>query len=86
MPVKGLLYWMRGIPDPDLPPAKTTLDEFGRVQQMQQDGWRIRFKRYTDVQPYELPQKIFIDSADLKVKIFVDNWNIKSRAFVSESE
>lgn len=86
MPVKGLLYWMRGIPDPDLPEPKLTLDEFGRVQQMQQDGWRIRFKSYTDVQPFELPQKIFIDSADLKVKIFVDNWDIKSRTFVSESE
>ena len=86
MPVKGLLYWMRGIPDPELPPPSVKLDEFGRVQQMQQDGWQIRFKSYTNVQAYELPEKIFIDSADLKVKIFVDNWNIKSRTFVSESE
>lgn len=86
MPVKGLLYWMRGLPIPSTEISHIKLDDFGRLEQMQQDGWQVRFKSYTDVDPHELPEKIFIDGFDLKVKIVVDNWDIKSTAFISESE
>ena len=86
MPVKSLLYWMRGIPNWNIKKQKELLDEFGRLQQLQQDGWRIRFKRYVDVEKHELPQKIFIDGHDLKVKIFVDEWNLKENKFKSTKE
>ena len=86
MPVKSLLYWMRGIPNWNIEKQTERLDAFGRLQQLRQDGWRIRFKRYIDVDKHELPQKIFIDGHDLKVKIFVDDWNLKERKFKSTKE
>lgn len=81
MPVKSLLYWMRGLPNWNIKTAKQKLDNFGRLQQLQQEGWRVQFRRYTDVGKHELPQKIFINGYDLKVKIFVDEWDIKSKTF-----
>lgn len=86
MPVKSLLYWMRGLPNWNIKKEKQQLDEFGRLALLQQDGWRVRFKRYIDVDKHELPQKIFIDGFDLKVKIFVDEWNLKRKIFKSTKE
>lgn len=86
MPVQSLLYWMRGIPNWNIKKEKQTIDDFGRLQQLQQDGWRVRFKSYVDVNNYELPQKVFIDGYNLKVKVFVDEWNLKSKQFISTKE
>ncbi len=86
MPVKSLLYWMRGLPNRNIKKQNQTLDEFGRLQQLQQDGWRVRFKQYIDVAKHELPQKVFIDGHDLKVKIFVDEWDLKSKTFQFKKE
>lgn len=81
IPVKSLLYWIRGIPNRNTTKEKQKLDNFGRLALLQQDGWRVRFKKYINVGKHELPQKIFIDGFDLKVKIFVDEWNLKSKKF-----
>ena len=86
MPVKSLLYWMRGLPNWNINREKQKLDEFGRLALLQQDGWRVRFKRYSYVDKHELPQKIFIDGYNLKVKIFVDEWDLKSKKFKSVKE
>ena len=86
IPVKSLLYWMRGLPNWNATKEKQQLDNFGRLALLQQDGWRVRFKKYIDVDKHELPQKIFIDGFDLKVKIFVDEWDLKSKKFKSNDE
>jgi len=86
MPVQSLLYWMRGLPDWDVKNEKQKLDNYGRLASLEQAGWRIRFKRYINVDKHELPQKIFIDGFDLKVKIFVDDWDLKSKTFASSKE
>ncbi|MCK4866263.1 MAG: outer membrane lipoprotein LolB [Gammaproteobacteria bacterium] len=86
MPVQSLLYWMRGLPDWDVKNKNQKLDNYGRLALLEQAGWRIRFKRYINVDKHELPQKIFIDGFDLKVKIFVDDWDLKSKTFASSKE
>ena len=86
IPVKSLLYWMRGLPNWNIKKEKQKIDGFGRLSFLQQDGWQIRFKKYIDVENHELPQKIFIDGFDLKVKIFVDEWDLKSKNFNSSEE
>jgi outer membrane lipoprotein LolB len=86
IPVKSLLYWMRGLPNWNATKEKQQLDNFGRLALLQQDGWRVRFKKYIDVEKHELPQKIFIEGFDLKVKIFVDEWDLKSKNFKSNDE
>jgi len=86
MPVKSLLYWMRGLPNWNIKNEKQNLDNFGRLASLEQDGWKIRFKHYISVEKHELPQKIFIDGFNLKVKIFVDEWDLKSKTFESSKD
>jgi len=86
IPVKSLLYWMRGLPNWNTIKEKQQLDNFGRLALLQQDGWRVHFKKYIDVDKHELPQKIFIDGFDLKVKIFIDEWDLKRKKFKSNDE
>lgn len=86
MPVNSLLHWMRGLPNWKANKDKQLIDEFGRLAMLQQDGWRVRFKGYSNVGQHELPQKIFISGYDLKIKIFVDEWDLKSKTFISVKE
>ena len=62
---------------------KKTLDGYGRLAELQQSGWHVRFKKYINVEKHELPQKLFIDGFDLKVKIFIDEWDLKNKTFQS---
>lgn len=86
MPVNSLLHWMRGLPNWKVNKDKQLIDEFGRLAMLQQDGWRVRFKGYSNVGQHELPQKIFISGYDLKIKIFIDEWDLKSKTFISVKE
>ena len=86
MPVSSLFYWMRGLPNWNLEKESQKIDKFGRLTQLKQDGWHVRFKSYVDINKGELPQKVFINGHKLKVKIFVDEWNLKSKTFTSEKE
>ena len=86
MPVSSLLYWMRGLPNWKIRKEKQNIDEFGRLALLQQDGWRVRYKGYSNVDEHELPQKTFISGYDLKIKIFVDEWDLKSKKFKSINE
>lgn len=81
MPVESLLYWMRGIPNWNIKKQQEKIDAFGRLLEIKQNGWRVRFKQYTQVEKHELPEKIFIDGHDLNVKIFVEDWNLKIKQF-----
>lgn len=83
MPVNSLLYWIRGLPNWKVNKDKQLIDEFGRLVVLQQDGWQVRFKGYSNVEQHELPQKIFITGYDLKINIFVDEWDLKSKKFIS---
>lgn len=86
IPVKSLLYWIAGIPDWNIKTDKQSIDAYGRLADLEQNNWRVRFKQYINVQKHELPQKIFIDGFNLKVKIFVDEWDLTRKAFDSNNE
>ena len=86
MPVKSLLYWIAGIPDWNIKTDKQSIDAYGRLAELEQNNWRVRFKQYIDVNKLELPQKIFINGFNLKVKIFVDEWDLTRKVFDSNNE
>ncbi|MHB1946499.1 MAG: lipoprotein insertase outer membrane protein LolB [Gammaproteobacteria bacterium] len=75
LPVSNLYYWIRGIPVPSLP-AQKQLDAYNHLIQLNQDGWSIRYLRYTSVNNTDLPSKIFLDNPQLNVKIVISQWQI----------
>jgi outer membrane lipoprotein LolB len=86
IPVKSLLYWINGIPDGNIKVDSQRIDAYGRLAELKQSDWNIRFKQYIDVERHELPQKIFIDGFDLKVKIFIDEWKLKDNVIKSSKD
>lgn len=79
VPINGLRYWVIGQKMPDKP-ANFDLDQFGRLANLEQDGWKIRYRRYVSVNGYSLPNKIFMDSQRLDIRIVIDRWQITGPA------
>jgi outer membrane lipoprotein LolB len=75
VPIKGLYFWVRGLPAPGVAEAHA-LDEEGRLQWLEQSGWRISYRRYGNFFGKTLPTKIFLDNDDLKVRLVIDEWTL----------
>ncbi len=77
MPVTGLRYWILGLPDPAKNHThQTQLDAYGRLAELQQRDWMVRFRDYVDVEHYQLPERLFIQSEDIEVRLVVDDWQV----------
>jgi outer membrane lipoprotein LolB len=77
MPVEGLRYWILGL---DTPKQKNPpkLDPQGRLAYLEDNNWRVKFRRYTDVSGLQLPDKIFITKPEqaIDVRLVVDEWKL----------
>jgi outer membrane lipoprotein LolB len=76
LPVAGLKYWIRGIPMPNRPVAAVHFDDAGRLSDLEQDGWRVSVQRYKKVGGEELPDKIFMENAPLKMRVVIGEWQL----------
>ncbi len=77
MPVTGLRYWILGLPDPGKNHTnQTRLDAYGRLAELQQRDWRVRFRDYVAVERYQLPERLFIEGEDIEVRLVVDDWQV----------
>ncbi len=74
LPVAGLHYWVRGIPDPKAPILALKLDDQERMKELSQGGWRISVRGYIREGDLELPAKLFLYSPRLKVRLNVLRW------------
>lgn len=75
IPIDGLWYWVRGLPDPQMP-LKLTLNEQGSIQDMRQDGWHVQYDRYQQYGLMSFPRKIVIQHEDIKIRLIVTQWTI----------
>lgn len=75
LPVSNLTYWVRGLPAPGST-SNTQFDSYGRLSELAQQGWHIRYLSYTRVGSVDLPTKIFINSTALNVKMMIYNWKV----------
>ena len=78
VPLTGLRYWVRGVPEPDKEISNLVRDENGRITDMQQSGWRISFLRYTEGKVPELPEKIFMQNDRFQLRLVIQDWKIAS--------
>ena len=75
IPVSNLVYWIRGIPAPNLP-SKKSFDAYNHLTQLQQLGWSVYYPRYTSVQGIDLPNKMILTRGPMKIRIVVKQWTI----------
>jgi len=75
LPVKGLQFWLLGIPDPNTAQQAIELDQQGRLKMLKQAGWVIEYKRYHD-RDLDLPGLIYLSNATLSANIKIDHWAV----------
>ncbi|WP_455208330.1 lipoprotein insertase outer membrane protein LolB [Kaarinaea lacus] len=76
IPIDGLWYWVRGLPDPQLPVKILTLDPQGSIQDMKQNDWHVQYDRYQQYGAFSFPRKIVIEHQDMKIRLIVTQWTI----------
>lgn len=80
LPIKGLHYWVRGLPSPQSDYRVPAWDENGMPEVILQDGWRIEFRKHTLIsQRFVLPRKVFISRPGeaIEVRLIVRKWSIE---------
>jgi outer membrane lipoprotein LolB len=77
LPVSGLRYWVLGVPDPEGSRPRLELDEAGRLSRLTQDGWAVEYRRYEPGTRVDLPSKLVLSRADLRVRLIVKDWQLQ---------
>jgi outer membrane lipoprotein LolB len=77
LPVNGLRYWARGLPEPGSTPTLQT-DAQGRLIRLEQNGWVIEYPAYapTSLPNLDLPERIVARRQDLSVKLVIEQWTL----------
>lgn len=73
LPVDALHYWVRGLPWPDAR-GQARHDDDGRLKELQQLGWVLRFDRYETVAGLALPHRIRATHGDDRFTLIVHDW------------
>lgn len=74
IPVRGLRYWILGLPDPGQPMPVIKLDDQGRLQHLEQTGWDIEYPGYTPAREPMLPRKLYLRRSEFQVRLVVTEW------------
>lgn len=73
VPVSNLYYWVRGLSVPGKD-AQKHYDKNNHLATLQQDGWQVVFENYSRVRGIDLPGKIIIDKAPLRLRVVIKRW------------
>ncbi len=78
VPFKQLTHWVKGVPEP-AGEKKIILDDFGRIAELVQSQWSIRYKAYEalDDRDVVLPKKVYLKKAPWQIKLIIDEWQYR---------
>lgn len=77
LPVNGLRYWLMGLTVPDQKITGLRFDDGGRLEYLEQGGWKIRYLRYSKTDLLDMPTKVFMDSPQVRARIIVQQWDLQ---------
>ena len=72
LPLAGLADWVRGRPasKPALEPTQERRDALGRLAELEQSGWKVRYLEYTDA----LPSRLTLSYPGLELRLAISAW------------
>ncbi len=75
IPVRSLRYWALGMPAPSKS-ADVRVDEDGLLRRLVQNGWTIRYDRFSQASGFTLPVRLKASRGQVKIKLVIDNWSV----------
>ena len=72
-PVTSVRYWLLGLADPAAPAAEQ-VDAGGRLVELRQSGWVVRYEDYAQSAATWLPRKLVIEGSQVRVRFVIDTW------------
>jgi outer membrane lipoprotein LolB len=76
LPLRGLPYWVRGVPWPEADPADVQRDAQGRLAQLQQAGWKVSYLAWFGDGADALPAKLDLQGQRLRLRLAVQRWEL----------
>ncbi|MGQ4880390.1 lipoprotein insertase outer membrane protein LolB [Billgrantia sp. LNSP4103-1] len=73
LPVSSLSDWIRGLPA-EHSQYRIERDDDGFPQRLEQDGWLIEYRDWTEVESLILPRRLVMEFDDLRVTLVVTEW------------
>lgn len=73
LPLSDLRAWALGLPAPG-EIQQMTLDAEGRLLNLQQRGWTVRYDAYQRVGSLDLPRRLEAQSEAVRLRLFIDRW------------
>ena len=73
VPLDGLRYWLLALSQPGRSQWQR-YDDDGRLKELHQSGWRIRYRGYQPINGIDMPEKIHIENEQLTVRLIVRDW------------
>ncbi len=74
-PVSDIRYWVKGQASPN-GNANTEYDESGLLSRMEQYGWTITYKRYSNRNGYWLPGLVKVSGHDFRFTFSIREWTL----------
>ncbi len=71
LPMTPLAYWIRGLPDPQMP---YTMSNDGRS--FTQSGWQVAYRAVMAVKQRTLPARIHLQRPPFTVVLIIQNWTL----------
>lgn len=75
VPVAALQWWVRGLAAPGTVDGPT-LNDKGLPDSLQQDGWQIKFNRYSNYSDVAMPVRLDARSGSYRIKLAVSHWQL----------
>jgi len=75
LPLSGLRYWVLAMPAP-VGTFDIEHNANGQVSLLSQDGWVIRYTRYTAQTPGSLPLRLVLQREGMEIQLLIDEWEI----------
>lgn len=81
VPVSSLRHWVAGLPAPGARVESLRLNGDGRLDELEQGGWRVRYLRYHPVEtaslsPLVLPSLLVLSRGEVKVTVAANRWRL----------
>lgn len=79
LPVRNLPRWVRGLPG-ERDAYRLETDAFGFPSHLEQNGWEVDYRDWTEVDALWLPRKLGLAYDDVRVTLVVNRWQTRPDA------